>query len=90
MVWTIEITGTAKKQLSKLDKQTAKRITGFLKGRIGSNPKAFGKGLKGNLNEFWRYRVGDYRIICELNNQHMIILVLQIGHRKEVYQKASH
>jgi mRNA interferase RelE/StbE len=88
LVWRIELTETAAKQLSKLDRQTAKRITNYLRERIAplDDPRAFGKALKGPLGELWRYRVGDWRIICEIRDDVMRVLVVRIGNRREVYR----
>ena len=66
MVWRIELTETAAKQLSKIGKVDAKRITTFLRERIGDDPRASREALTGPLGGLWRYRVGDYRVICEL------------------------
>jgi mRNA interferase RelE/StbE len=89
LVWLIEFDDAAKKDLAKLDKQIARRITGFLRERVASldDPRSLGHALKGSvLGEFWRYRVGDYRIICEIQDGALRILVIQIGNRREVYR----
>ena len=89
MVWTINYTDTARKQLRKLDKQTARRIIDFMDARISGaeNPRDTGKALTGPLlGTFWRYRVGDYRIICEIQDGKLCVLVIEIGHRREVYR----
>jgi mRNA interferase RelE/StbE len=89
LAWTISYTDTARKQLRKLDKQTARRIIDFLDERIAGaeNPRETGKPLTGPmLGTFWRYRVGDYRIICDIQDGQLRVLVVQIGHRKEVYR----
>ncbi|HHR4326339.1 TPA: type II toxin-antitoxin system RelE family toxin [Salmonella enterica] len=77
----------ALKSLRKMDKQTARRIVDFMDLRIAvaADPRQSGKPLKGELGEFWRYRVGDYRILCEIRDDELIILVATIGHRREVY-----
>lgn len=88
MVWTIELTGKAEKQLAKLDRQTARRITQFLQDRVRQhdNPRELGKALTGDrLGSYWRYRVGDYRIICEIFDDRLVVLVLKVAHRREVY-----
>ena len=89
LAWTIEISDTAKKQLKKMGKEDAKRIISYLKSRAaeGDNPRKTGKALKGNLSELWRYRIGDFRVICELQDNVMTILVLKAGHRKEIYKR---
>lgn len=89
MAWTISYTDTAAKQLRKLDKQTARRILDFMDERIAGteNPRDTGKALTGPLlGTFWRYRVGDYRIICEIQDGKLSVLVIEIGHRREVYR----
>lgn len=86
--WTIEYTRTAESQLRKLDKQVAKRILDYLDDKIATldNPRTRGKALSGRLGELWRYRVGDYRVICEIQDNIMRILVVEAGHRKQVYK----
>ena len=89
MAWTLRFTETALKQLKKLDKQTSDLITRVLEQKIArtADPHLFGKALTGELRGYWRYRIGDYRIICELKDQELIILVLAIGHRREIYKR---
>lgn len=86
MVWTIEFAATAEKELSKLDKSAAKRILKFLKERVATDPRSSGKALRGDHAGLWRYRIGDYRVICEIRDQTVSVLVVRIGHRKEVYR----
>ena len=88
MAWSIEYAKTAKDQLRKLDRPVAKRILDFMDERIAilENPRQTGKALKGPLGEFWCYRVGDFRIICEIRDDVISILVVQIGNRREVYR----
>ena len=89
MAWQIEIGDAAKKELTKLDKQIAQRITTFLRERVAvmDNPRSIGDPLKGSkLGEFWKYRVGDYRIICSIEDGILRILVIKIGNRREVYR----
>ncbi|ECF2367389.1 TPA: type II toxin-antitoxin system RelE family toxin [Salmonella enterica] len=87
MVWTINYSDRALKSLRKMDKQTARRIVDFMDLRIAvaADPRQSGKPLKGELGEFWRYRVGDHRILCEIRDDELIILAATIGHRREVY-----
>ena len=87
MAWTIEIDKAAKKELAKLDKSVANRILRFLAERIATdeNPRRFGEPLSENLTGLWRYRVGDYRVIAEIQDDVVAILVLQIGHRRKIY-----
>lgn len=87
MVWTINYSDRALKSLRKMDKQNARRIVDFMDMRIAvlADPRQTGKSLKGELGEFWRYRVGDYRILCEIRDDELVILAAIIGHRREVY-----
>jgi len=88
LVWTIDYSDTAKTQLRKLDKQTARRILDFMNERVivRDDPRSTGKALTGPLGGLWSYRVGDYRVICEINDGSLRILVVQIGNRREVYR----
>jgi mRNA interferase RelE/StbE len=88
LAWTIEYTDTAKEQLRKLDKQAARRIVDFMDERVAAldNPRSTGKALTGPLGNFWRYRVGDYRVICDIQDDAVRVLVVRIGNRKEVYR----
>ena len=88
MAWTIEYSDTAKRQLKKLDKQIARRIADYMDERVvgSGNPRSTGKMLTGSLGGFWRYRVGDCRVICDIQNKKLRILVLQIGNRREIYR----
>lgn len=88
MAWKVELTDTAKKQLARLDKTQAQRITKYLRRiMMLENPRGAGKALTGNLRTYWRYRVGDYRIICEMKDNELIIVAVIIGHRSEVYDR---
>ena len=84
----IDYADTAERQLSKLDKQTARRIVDFMDERVAGleNPRSTGKALTGPLGEFWRYRVGDCRVICDIQDGVLRVLVVQIGNRREVYR----
>lgn len=87
MVWRIELTGTATKQLGKLDRSDAKRILSFLRERLASHedPRSLGKALTGPaLGTYWRYRVGDYRLICDIEDSDLRILAIEVGNRKNV------
>lgn len=84
----VVFTDNAEKQFLKLDKPIQKQIQKFiLKLQNLENPRERGKSLVGNLIGFWRYRVGDYRILCRIIDQELIISVVEIGHRKEIYDK---
>jgi len=89
MAWKIEISPTAQKQLDELDKPVSTRIVKFLRERIEKldDPRQVGDRLHGTLSPFWRYRVGDYRIICSLENDRLVVLVLRIGHRRDIYNR---
>ncbi|MEK6731181.1 MAG: type II toxin-antitoxin system RelE/ParE family toxin [Pseudomonadota bacterium] len=88
MGWKIKLDQHAVKQLKKLDRTVQKRIVDFLSDRLltAKTPRDFGKPLMGKLTGLWRYRVGDYRLICEINDKEVTVLVINIGHRKEIYQ----
>ena len=89
MVWRIEFEAAAKKELSKLDKQAARRIIAFLRERVAplEDPRALGAALKGpRFGNLWKYRLGDYRIVARIEDDLLLILVVRIGDRKEVYR----
>ncbi len=87
MSYTVVYTKQAEKALRKLDKQTQALIYGWIgKNLVGcENPRQHGKGLTANRSGQWRYRVGDYRILAEIQDDKILILVLNIGHRSEIY-----
>ncbi len=88
-MYEVRFSPDAEKDLSKLEQQTAKRIVKFLHERIANidNPRALGKALKGEeLGKYWRYRVGDYRIICEIQDNQLVVLVITVGHRRDIYR----
>jgi mRNA interferase RelE/StbE len=91
LAWRIDLTESAKKQLSKLDRQAARRITTFLRERVADseNPRHAGKALAGPLGGLWRYRVGDYRIVCEIQDNALRVLVIMIGNRRDVYRSRA-
>jgi mRNA interferase RelE/StbE len=89
LAWLIKIDDEAQKDLAKLDKQIAKRITTFLRERVAvlDDPRSIGEALKGSrLGAFWKYRVGDYRIISNIEDGALRILFVKIGNRREVYR----
>jgi len=89
LAWTIEYTETARKQLRKLDQQQARRIVEFMDERISGkhDPRERGKALTGStFGVYWRYRVGDYRIICDIQDETLCVLVVRIGNRRDVYR----
>lgn len=85
MAWQIDFTPAAAKQFAKLGREEARRIARFLRERVAPDPKALGGPLKGNLREFWRWRLGDYRILAKIEDDKLLVLVVQIGHRNKVY-----
>ncbi len=89
MAWTIEYTVSVQKYTKKLDPVIRRRIRQFLDERLVTheNPRDLGKALKGHaLGSYWRYEVGDYRIICDIQDQKLIVLVVEIGHRRDIYR----
>jgi mRNA interferase RelE/StbE len=85
--WTIEFDERAIKELKKLGHEARRKVVGYLEKRIAGkeNPRRFGKALSGDKAGLWRYRVDDYRVICRIEDQTMIVLVVRVGHRSEVY-----
>jgi mRNA interferase RelE/StbE len=83
MAWKVDLSPTARKQLKQLDKPVSRRILTFINERLEKldDPRQIGARLQGTLSEFWKYRVGDYRLICSLENDKLVVLVLRIGHR---------
>jgi mRNA interferase RelE/StbE len=89
MAWKIEFSAEAYRELGKLDPQHARRIVNFLRERVAKldDPRSIGKALQGSrLGEFWRYRVGPFRLICKIEDVRLLVLVLRIGDRKEIYR----
>ncbi len=88
MTWTINWSNEARKQLRKLDKKRQADIVKYLSDRVGhaDHPSDFGKPLSYDKYGLWRYRVGDSRVICQIKEQELLILVLRVGHRKNVYK----
>lgn len=88
MVWKIEYTETARSQLRKLDRQSARRILDYMDTRIAvlDDPRSKGKALTGALGRLWRYRVGSYRVICDIRADAMRVLVVRLGNRRDVYR----
>ena len=91
MGWTVEVSNYAEKQLRKLDKPVQKRLLDWLEDRIEGckNPRHFGEPLRGEMAGLWRYRIGDYRVICEIQDQQLVVLALAVGHRREIYLRRS-
>ena len=84
MIYKIVYAPQAFKQLAKLDKHVAKNIVNYMKS-VAENPSGFGKALRKDLKGYWRHRVGDYRIISSIEHDKLIVLVVRIGHRREIY-----
>ena len=87
MAWTVEVSDFAEKQLRKLDRPIQRRLIDWLEDRIDGckNPRHFGEPLRGEMPGLWRYRIGDFRIICEIQDQQLVVLALAVGHRREIY-----
>jgi len=87
LIWKVKFHKDAEKEFLKLNPEAQKKIIVFLKERISKHqdPKLFGKPLKKNLHGLWRYRVAKYRIICQIQDKELIVLVLHVGHRKNIY-----
>jgi mRNA interferase RelE/StbE len=88
LAWTIEITRTAEKQITKLHRDAQQAIIRFLRERLAvtANPRQWGRPLQGDKRGLWRYWVGDYRLICDIQDERITVMVLQLGHRKDVYR----
>jgi len=89
LAWQIEFDPDALKELRKLDRPIQIRLLGFLRQRVGAldDPRSIGESLSGDkIGSYWKYRVGDWRIVCDIQDQRIIVRVLRIGHRREVYR----
>lgn len=88
MSYHVELTDRAMKDLWRLDKHTSALILGWVRKHLEgcNNPRAFGKGLTANQSGKWRYRIGDYRLICNIEDGKLLVLILDVGHRSEVYR----
>jgi mRNA interferase RelE/StbE len=88
MNWAYNFDERALKELRKLGKQAQRDIISYLDERIAGegDPRRFGKGLKADLAGLWRYRVGDYRILCQIRDRELLVLVVAAGHRRDVYE----
>jgi mRNA interferase RelE/StbE len=89
LVWTIDLDDEARKQLAKIGKPAAARIVSYLEQRIAplDDPRQQGRALQGSaFNHLWRYKVGDYRIICDIQDGKLVVVVVEIGHRSSVYR----
>ena len=88
MSYKIEISDIVRKTLRKMDSTSRKRILSYIAGVLAKidNPRLLGKALTGNFGEFWRYRTGNFRIICKIDDDKLIVLVVKVAHRKDVYR----
>ena len=88
MKYRLVLSENARRELKKLDKQSALLLIGWMRKNLDGieNPRAKGKVLTGNYKNAWRYRVGNYRIIAEIEDEKIVVIVLKIGHRREVYR----
>ena len=86
-MWKIEYSENAARELLKIDRQAAKRIKKYLDQRIATDedPRRFGEGLTENLSGLWKYRIGDFRVIAEIQEDRIVVLVIRIGHRRKIY-----
>lgn len=87
--WTVEFDDRARRELRKLDAVTQQAILRYLRERIATpeDPRRFGKPLRRNLAGLWRYRVEDYRIVCRIEEARVVVFIIQIGHRREIYDE---
>jgi mRNA interferase RelE/StbE len=89
MAWQIEFDPAARRELEKLDKAVSNRILNFLFERVAAleDPRSIGERLQGVLRQFWKYRVGNYRVICSLKDERLAVVVVRVGHRREIYNR---
>ena len=89
LAWTVKFSTRAVKSLKRIDRPNQELIFKFMTEKVVKHPDpiSLAKKLSGNLGDFYRFRLGDYRIVCEVQNQELIILILQIGHRQNIYQR---
>jgi len=87
MSWVYKFDRRALKELQKLGKQDQREIIAYLDERVAGeeDPRRFGKGLKADLAGLWRYRVGDFRILCQIHDGELLVLVVAVGHRRNIY-----
>jgi mRNA interferase RelE/StbE len=89
LAWQIEFDPDALKELKKIDRPVQKRLLSFLRDRLSplEDPRSLGEALSGaRLGSYWKYRVGDWRIVCDIQDQRIVVRVLRIGNRREVYR----
>ncbi len=88
MIYDLKYEAKAVRQIKKMDPASRRLIKSWIEKNLlnTDNPRLHGKGLKGNLSNYWRYRVGDYRILAEINDSEIVIIIVEIGHRRDVYR----
>ena len=88
MAWTIELGANARSDLRRLDPPVQRRVIQFLEQRVlaNDNPRRLGKPLHGDKGDLWSYRVGDYRIVCLIEDRRLVVVVVSVRHRREVYR----
>jgi mRNA interferase RelE/StbE len=89
LVWSIKFSESTFKGLQKLDKPVALRITAFMRERVAASddPRSIGMALRGNeFGDYWKYRVGDWRVICDIQDSHITVMVLSVGNRRDIYK----
>ena len=88
MIYELKYEAKAVKQIKKLDPATRKLIKSWFEKNLlnTDNPRQHGKGLTGSLSQYWRYRVGDYRILAEINDTEIVIIIVEVGHQREIYR----
>lgn len=88
MKYRVEYTKTAVKQLKKMDKKITTFIVSYIENKLVDceNPRLYGEALQDHLNDKWRYRVGDYRILAKIEDQILVIIIVAVGHRKDIYE----
>ncbi len=88
MIWQVEWDERARRELRQLDRPVQQQILKYLRQRVATSedPRRFGRALTGSLGGLWRYRVGDYRLICQFEDERLIVLIVGVGHRREIYK----
>jgi mRNA interferase RelE/StbE len=88
LTWSVEWDDRARRELRQLDRQVQRTILRYFSERIATedDPRRFGKPLRHELQGLWRYRIGDYRAVCQIENDHLVVLVLAVDHRRQVYR----
>ena len=86
MAWQVDFGPRAERALKKLDRQVAARVIAYLEDAAAGDPRAQGRALTGELGGFWRYRVGDWRVLCRIDDARLIVLVVDLEHRRKIYR----